>query len=111
MKETIDSNDYSGYTDLMGIEGRYDVTKNWDIGLRGNVLHSWSVNQLKYGIGASVGCSLVKNVWISVGYNFTGFTDRDFSQADFTAEGPFVKLRMKFDQGSVRDAVKRFTGQ
>ena len=111
VKETIDSNDYSGYTDLMGIEGRYDVTKKWDIGLRGNALHSWSANQLKYGIGASVGCSFVKNVWISVGYNFTGFKDRDFSQADFTAAGPFVKLRMKFDQGSVRDAVKQFTGQ
>jgi hypothetical protein len=46
-----------------------------------------------------------------VGYNFDGFMDRDFSKADFTAEGPFVKLRMKFDQVSVREAVKWFTGQ
>jgi len=111
VQETIDSNDYSGYTDLIGLEGRYDVTKRWDIGLRGNALHSWSANQLKYGIGASVGCSFVKNIWLSVGYNFMGFKDRDFSQADFTAEGPFIKLRLKFDQASVRDAVKRFTGQ
>lgn len=111
VRETIDSNDYSGYTDLTGLEGRHDVTKKWDIGLRGNVLHSWSADQLKYGIGASVGYSFVKNVWLSVGYNFTGFRDRDFSRADFTAQGFFVKLRMKFDQGSVRDAVKHFTGQ
>ena len=109
--ETIDSNDYSGYTDLTGLEARYDVTKKWDIGLRGNALHSWSVDQFKYGAGASVGYSFVKNVWLSVGYNFAGFTDRDFSRADFTAAGPFIKFRMKFDQGSVRDAVKRFTGQ
>jgi hypothetical protein len=111
VKEAIDGNDYRGYTDLTGLEGRYDVTKKWDIGLRGNALHSWSVDQMKYGIGASVGYSFVKNVWLSVGYNFAGFTDRDFSRADFTAAGPFIKFRMKFDQGSVSAAAKEFTGQ
>ena len=111
VQETMDRNDYSGYTDLAGLEGRYDVTKKWDIGLRGKVLHSWSADQLQYGLGASVGYSLVKNVWLSVGYNFTGFTDRDFSRADFTAKGFFVKFRMKFDQESIRDAVQHFTGQ
>lgn len=111
VKEVIDSNDYRGYTDLTGLEGRYDVTKKWDIGLRGNALHSWSVDQLKFGLGASVGYSFVKNVWLSVGYNFAGFTDRDFSRADFTAAGPFLKFRMKFDQGSMSVAAKEFTGQ
>jgi hypothetical protein len=111
VQETIDQNDYRGYTDLTGLEARYDVTKKWDIGLRELILHSWSVDQMKYGTGASVGYNAGKNIWISVGYNFTGFKDRDFSRADFTNQGPFVKLRMKFDQASVRDAVKWFSGQ
>jgi len=111
VNDTIDDIDYSGYTDLMGLEGRYDITKKWDIGLRGRALHSWDVDQFKYGTGASVGYNFVKNVWLSVGYNFTGFRDRDFSRADFTAEGPFVKFRMKFDQGTAKDAVKWFSGQ
>ncbi len=111
VQESIDNNDYCGYTDLTGLEGRYDVTKKWDIGLRAKALHSWSVDQFKYGTGVSVGYSFVKNVWLSVGYNLTGFRDRDFSRADFTAEGPFIKFRMKFDQVSARDAVKQFTGQ
>jgi uncharacterized repeat protein (TIGR01451 family) len=111
VQERIDENDYRGYTDLVGLEGRYDVTKKWDVGLRGMRLRSWSIDQEKYGTGASVGFNAGRNLWISVGYNFTGFKDRDFSKADFTSEGPFIKMRMKFDQVSVRDAVKWFSGQ
>lgn len=103
--ETIDGTDYSGYTDLVGVEGRYDLTKEWDVGLRGSVLHSWNANQLNYSAGPSVGYNVVKNAWISLGYNFVGFTDKDFSAADYTAQGPFVRFRFKFDQNSVREAV------
>ncbi len=106
VNETIDDCDYSGYTDLVGLEGRYDLTRKWDVGLTGKVLHSWAAKQLQYGSGASVGYNLVKNGWISVGYNVVGFTDRDFSAADFTAQGPFIKFRFKFDQASVREALQ-----
>ena len=103
--ETIDGTDYSGYTDLVGIEGRYDLTKKWDLGLRGSVLHSWSAGQFNYSSGPSVGYNVVKNAWISLGYNVVGFKDKDFSAADYTAQGPFVRFRFKFDQNSVREAV------
>jgi outer membrane protein assembly factor BamA len=109
--ETIDSTDYSGYTDLTGIELRYDLTKRWDVGFRLSALHSWSIDQTDYGTSVSTGFNVGKNFWISVGYNITGFRDRDFSRADFTSEGPFIKFRLKFDQASVRDAVKWFSGQ
>jgi uncharacterized repeat protein (TIGR01451 family) len=109
--ETIDGNSYSCVTDLLGLEGRYDITRDWDIGLRGSALHSWEAGQVRYGTGISVGHDLVKNLWLSLGYNFIGFTDEDFANAEYTAQGPFVKLRMKFDQGSVQDAVKLFSGQ
>lgn len=108
VNETIDDHDYSGYTDLTGLECRYDFTKKWDVGVTGKLLHSWQASQMKYGSGASIGYNLVKNAWISAGYNFVGFTDRDFSAADFTAQGPFVKFRFKFDQNSLRDALKQF---
>jgi uncharacterized repeat protein (TIGR01451 family) len=109
--ETIDGADYSGYTDLTGLELRYDLTKRWDIGIRGSALHSWSIGQVDYGTSISTGFNLGKNFWISIGYNITGFKDRDFSAADFTSQGPFIKFRLKFDQASVRDAVKWFSGQ
>ncbi|MBI5970505.1 MAG: OmpA family protein, partial [Deltaproteobacteria bacterium] len=107
----IDGTEYRGYTDLTGLEARYDVTKEWDLGLRTSVLHSWTAQQLKHGTGASVGYNVAKNIWLSVGYNLTGFSDRDFSKGDFLAKGPFVKFRMKFDQATAQEAVKWFAGQ
>ncbi len=103
---TIDDDAYIGYTDLMGLETRYDVTKRWDVGLHGSVLHSWNSDQIDYSAGLSLGYHVVENTWLSVGYNFLGFEDEDFSEAQFTAQGPFIKFRMKFDQQSVLDIIK-----
>jgi len=103
--ENIDGADYSGYTDLMGVEGRYDLTNKWDLGLRGSALHSWSADQLSYSTGLSVGYNVIKNAWVSLGYNLVGFSDKDFSAAEYTAQGPFVRFRFNFAQNSVKDAV------
>ncbi len=108
--ESIDSTDYSGYTDLTGVECRYDLTKKWDIGIRGSMLHSWSIDQKQYGSSVSTGFNVAKDFWVSVGYNITGFEDRDFSRAEFTSQGPFIKFRIKFDQLSVQAAAKWFAG-
>ena len=56
----------------------------------------------------SVGRILVDNVWISLGYNLTGFYDEEFSGADYTAQGPYFRIRAKFDQLTVKDAIKLF---
>jgi len=101
---------FSGYTDLIGLEGRYDITKDWDIGLQGSILHSWHAFNYDYSSGISVGYNIAENAWISVGYNLMGFEDSDFSQAGYTAEGPFIRFRFKFDQNSVRDAAKWLNG-
>ena len=41
---------------------------------------------------------MARNVWLSVGYNFDGFEDSDFSAAGYTANGPYIRFRLKFDQ-------------
>jgi hypothetical protein len=106
--DTIDGRDYDGYTDLTGFETRRNLTERWDVGLQAGLLHAWNVGQFDYRTGASVGYSLFKNTWVSLGYNFTGFKDEDFSAADFTASGPYLKFRLKFDQQSVREMVDWF---
>jgi uncharacterized repeat protein (TIGR01451 family) len=108
--DTIDEATYSGFTDLIGIEARYDITRHWDVGLRGSVLHSWNAGQVDYSTGASVGYAIAKNAWLSVGYNITGFEDEDFSSAGYTAKGPFMQFRLKFDQQTVREMVDWFGG-
>jgi uncharacterized repeat protein (TIGR01451 family) len=110
VQEQIDSSDYTGYTDIIGIEGRYDINKDWDIGLDSSILHSWNSSQFDYSDGISVGYNLMQNVWVSLGYNLTGFKDRDFSMSDYTAQGPFIRFRIKFDQNSVSEAAKWLNG-
>ncbi len=105
VRDTINGSSYSGFTDHIGIETRYDITKKWDIGLRGSVLHSWHGGQFAYSFGPSTGYNIVENAWISLGYNVWGFEDKDFASAAYTAQGPYVRFRMKFDQQSVKDAA------
>jgi hypothetical protein len=37
-------------------------------------------------------------LWASAGFNWTGFTDRDLSGADYTSQGFYVRMRFKFDE-------------
>ncbi len=106
IKERINNIDYKSFVDLMGIEARYDITKTYDIGVHGNILHAWDLKQYDYNTGVSVGMAAAKNLWISVGYNFKGFRDEDFSRSNHTAEGVFVKFRFKFDQRTVKEGLE-----
>jgi uncharacterized repeat protein (TIGR01451 family) len=103
VQEYIDKKAYSSITNLYGSEIRYDITKEWDIGFNLSVLHSINNNQYDGHAGFSVGHSFMKNVWMSVGYNFIGFYDRDFSQGKSTSKDIFIKFRIKFDQESAKN--------
>lgn len=46
------------------------------------------------------------NTLISLGYNVVGFEDDDFSAANYTAQGPYIRFRVKFDQQSISEAAK-----
>lgn len=105
VKDMINSSSYSGFTDHIGVETRYDITKKWDFGVRGSIMHSWYDGQLSYSAGPSTGYNIAENAWISIGYNVVGFTDKDFSAADYTIKGPYIRFRIKFDQQSVKDAA------
>lgn len=108
---TIDDNgEYKGYIDLFGLEGRYDLTKKWDVGVRVGMLRSATRGVKEFGTGMSLGHSFAENIWMSLGYNFSGFSDRDFSGADYTASGPFLKFRVKIDQKSASDLAKWLGG-
>jgi hypothetical protein len=56
-------------------------------------------------VGVDLGVTVARNVWVSIGYNFAGFRDDDFEASRYTAQGPFVKFRMKADQDTFRDLI------
>jgi uncharacterized repeat protein (TIGR01451 family) len=106
--DNFDSDEYSGFTDLYGMELRHDMGENWDIGVQGGRYSSSNSNVADYTYGVSFGYTVTRNVWLSLGYNFDGFQDEDFSESEYTSEGVFVKYRFKFDQYSARDLKSRF---
>lgn len=95
--------EFTSFTDLIGVDSRYDLNSKWDVGGQVYALHSWSADTYEYTAGLSVGHSFAKNVWLSIGYNFAGFEDEDFAQARYTAQGPYIQFRVKFDQDTWKD--------
>ncbi|MES2683429.1 MAG: hypothetical protein V4650_07895 [Pseudomonadota bacterium] len=76
----------------------YDITERVDLGLAASALGDASFGSVQYGVGAEAGYLVTSNVWFSGGYNFVGYSDEDLNDADYTRDGPFMRLRFKFDE-------------
>jgi hypothetical protein len=85
---------------LLGGRLIYDLTEDIDLGLQGAVMTGRASGQdgsaRQHSLGAEIGYQLRSNLWLSAGYNVSGFSDRDLS-SDYTARGAFLRLRFKFD--------------
>ena len=110
-KGTFDDISQSGYTDLIGAEYRRDLSGRWDLGTHASLLNSRALNQMQSSYGLSLGFNVARDMWASLGYNWDGFRDDDFSASDYTAGGVYLKFRLKFDQHSVSEAVEWFVKQ
>lgn len=107
VNETIDGADYSGVIDLIGTQIRRHFRPNWDWGLHAQRLFDYELDDSQHSIGASIGYIPRQNTWVSVGYNFAGFIDSDFDDAGYSAQGIYLKLRIKADQDNLR-ALKAY---
>lgn len=97
-----DGASYDGVTELVGVEARYDVADRIDIGFHGEAIYSFNAKTLDYAYGPQIGFTPADNVWLSFGWNFSGFLDEDFAAAEYSRAGPYLKLRIKFDQTTAR---------
>jgi hypothetical protein len=96
-----------------GLEDRYhasllagrvvwDVTENWDIGLlAAQQLGRGGARQ--HAAGLEVGYLLKQNLWLSGGFNWSGFAgDADLTGYEYTRRGAYIRLRFKFDENLFR---------
>ncbi len=103
VSSTFEGEKYAGISDIAGFDARRQLTRRFDLGAHVAVLHSWESDLVDYSAGLDVGTTLARNVWVSVGYNFAGFSDDDFSASRHTAQGPYLKIRIKADQDTFKD--------
>ena len=76
----------------------YDITENVDIGVMAAVLVGNPGRARQHALGLEVGYLVQQNLWLSAGYNWRGFNDRDLSAGDYTNSGVYIRLRFKFDE-------------
>ncbi|ATE67247.1 DUF11 domain-containing protein [Rhizorhabdus dicambivorans] len=108
VKGRFDDDRFDGLIDVIGFDLRRDLGRRFDIGISGSVQHSWKDKAVAWSAGPAVGVSPADNMWISLGYNVKGFHDRDFEEGRYLRQGPYVTLRLKFDQQSLARLGRRF---
>ncbi|MFZ6672891.1 hypothetical protein [Undibacterium sp. Xuan67W] len=87
---------YSAYL----VSGRvtYDIAKRWDVSGLASVTYSPQGHASQKALGAEVGYQLQNNLWLSAGYNWRGYSDRDLTGNDYTNRGVYFRIRFKFDE-------------
>ncbi len=86
----------------------YDWTDRLDTGVQLGIYKEDSSKTLSYTVGAEIGYMLVSNLWFSIGYNFDGFYDEDFDDANYWAKGFYFKFRLKFDEENLKSLTSRY---
>ncbi len=92
--------DLAGTTLLGGVDARIGIGEKFELGAVATVRTSLADHTTSFAIGPQIGFTPTKDVLMIIGYNISGFRDRDFSAARTTDKGFFATLRMKFDADS-----------
>jgi hypothetical protein len=98
---------------VVGGRATWEFAPRWDIGFVTSLLVGESFDSRQYGLGLELGYLVTTNLWVSAGYNFFGYRDADLAGADYTAKGPYVRVRYKFDETTLEAAgegAKRLAG-
>ncbi|MCX5852546.1 MAG: hypothetical protein NT072_10925 [Deltaproteobacteria bacterium] len=96
----VKDNDFDSYTDLVSARILYDITDRFDIGAEYGIMTSYRIKTISQGGSAEVGCRVIENLWLSLGYGFNTF-DEDLTGDYYRGEGPYLKLRFKFDENTL----------
>ena len=82
---------------LVGGRVTYDITNRWSLGGIVSVLQG-SGGARQYAYGLEVGYIVVDNLYLTMGYNWRGFSDKDLTGSDYTNRGWVLGMRYKFDE-------------
>jgi hypothetical protein len=99
VRETFDGGVSSNYSAFL-IGGRVvrDISEKWNVGAQGNLMVSPQGGTRQSAVGVEAGYLIRQNLWVTAGYNWSGFSDRELQGAGYTNRGFYVRLRFKFDE-------------
>jgi uncharacterized repeat protein (TIGR01451 family) len=99
--DSYNGDDLKGWSNTIGADIKFDLGRMVTIGASGTVRENPGGRSYAYAGGPVLDLAIVKNSNISFGYNFIGYRDLDYQDARYTRKGPFVTLRLKFDQNTL----------
>jgi hypothetical protein len=84
------------------VHGRaaWALAPQWDAGLTASFLGGSGVR--RPGVGAEVGRKLRPDLWLSFGYNLTGYADDELTGEEWTRSGVYLRVRARFDEDALR---------
>jgi hypothetical protein len=97
-----EATDETGLTPFTGITALWagrlslDLDPAWSAALRYATLGERASGTEQRSWGVEFDRRLKENIFLGVGYNFEGFDDRVFPDAERTSEGPFVAARFRY---------------
>ncbi len=95
--------DVEGWSNVFGLDARFDITQRLDLGVAGTVRVGNGFDSVAYSGGPMVTLAPDKNMNVRLGYNFVGYDDRDFEESRYTRSGPYIQLDIKLDQTAFKD--------
>ena len=90
-----------GTTLLGGLDVRIGLGERFEIGGSATIRANLADHTTSFAFGPQIGFVPTKDMLLTLGYNFKGFRDRDFSAARSTDEGVFAAMKIKFDTDSL----------
>lgn len=75
-----------------------DLGPLWDIGLSSSALFDSPARAVRHGYGVELGRRMGHDVWMSAGWNWTGYEDPELTSDEFTRAGAYIRMRAKFDE-------------
>ncbi|MCB1639596.1 MAG: hypothetical protein KDI15_12200, partial [Thiothrix sp.] len=99
-QQILQANDLNQKSNAMMADARIgmDVNERLSLDLHGGILATDGGSEQRYSAGAGINYTVMDNVQVGAGYNFTGFRDRDLDPDGFNAKGAYVGLQMKVDE-------------
>lgn len=93
------------FMDLIAARTIYEFHERFDIGLHTGIFHDYEARKFEYAYGIEAGMKVVKNLWLSIGYNIKGFKDNKMTGNDFLKDGVYITLRFKFDETTAEELL------
>lgn len=76
----------------------HDLGTRWDVGLHASARFADTWTNRQSSLGAELGRDLGRGVWLSLGWNRSGYDDEHLPEEAWTREGVYLRVRAKFDE-------------